>query len=287
MKAAVCAKKDVFDLLVSKGADLTLTDHLNNNLLHLACHGGNILIVEHLLPVCDINCRGYEGWTPVTKGAYSGNKDTFDLLLLNGANPSLTGDDNETVLHAASEGGNIDIVRHVIGDFDINTRGGNGHTPLMEAVCGGHTDVVDFLVDHGADVNMVDSDGDGLLHLACEARNLKMVKHVMSYSDINLRDNFGWTPFAMAAVEGRFAVFKYLKGLGADLTLADRAGDDVYTLAVQRGCRGIIKELGREEHSGKSITPWNRLMESLVTSQEYYLKTYSQQSPALVRTDRL
>ncbi|XP_071098527.1 uncharacterized protein [Haliotis cracherodii] len=278
--------KDVFDFLVSKGADITLTDDDNNNILHLACEGGNKPLVEYLLPKMDINCHGKRGWTPVMKGAYSGKKDTFELLLSKRANPSLTGDDNGTLLHAASRGGNIDIVRHVIADFDINTRGWKGHTPLMLAVCGGHTDVVDFLVDHGADVNMMDNDGDGLLHLACEEGNLKMVKHVISYSDINLRDNFGWTPLSMAAVEGKFAVFKYLKGLGADLTLKDRAGDDVYTQALQGGCRGIIKELGLEEHSGKSITQWNRLMKTLVKSKMVYLKTYSQQSPDLVQTDR-
>ncbi|XP_071099039.1 serine/threonine-protein phosphatase 6 regulatory ankyrin repeat subunit B-like [Haliotis cracherodii] len=291
MVAAESANKDVFDLLVSKGADLTLTDDDNDTVPHLACEGGNRSIVEYLLPLhfigdFDINCRGNKSWTPLMKGASSGNKDTFDLLLLNGANPSLTGDDNDTLLHAACDGGNIDIVRHVIGDFDINTRGENGHTPLMLAVCEGHTDVVDFVVDHGADVNMVDNDGDGLLHLACEAGNVKMVKDVMSYSDINLKDNVGWTPLAMAAVEGNYAVFKYLKGLGADVTLADRAGDDVYTLALQGGSRGIIKELGREEHSDKSITPWNELMKSLVTSQVDYLKTYSQLSPDLVQKDQ-
>ncbi|XP_048249113.1 palmitoyltransferase AKR1-like [Haliotis rufescens] len=125
MNAAWSGKKNVFDFLVSKGADITLTDDGNDNILHLACKGGNKALVEHLLPMCDINCRGHKGWTPVMKGASSGNKDTFDLLLLNGANPSLSGDDNDTLLHAASRGGNIDIVRHVTGDFDINTRGEN------------------------------------------------------------------------------------------------------------------------------------------------------------------
>ncbi|XP_071098491.1 putative ankyrin repeat protein RF_0381 [Haliotis cracherodii] len=332
MVAAENANEDVFVLLVSKEADITLTDDDNDTVLHLACEGGNSSIVEYLLPLFDIdsrgphgcqslthpsltgadngtllnaasevgkidiarhvigdfdiNCRGNKGWTLVMKGASSGNKGTFDLLLLNGANPSLTGDDNETVLHAACDGGNIDIVRHIIGDFGINARGENGHTPLMLAVGGGHTDVVDFLVDHGADVNMVNNGGDSLLHLACEVGNLDMVKRVISYVDINLRDNFGWTSLAMAAVEENFAVFKYLKGRGADVTLTDRAGDDVYTLALQGGCRGIIKELGREEHSGKSITPWNQLMKSLVTSQVDYLKTYSQQSPDLVQKDQ-
>ncbi|XP_048251786.1 uncharacterized protein LOC124123099 [Haliotis rufescens] len=255
MNAAWRGKREVFDFLMSKGADITLIDDDKDDILHLTCEGGNKALVQDLLPKMDINCHGKRGWTSVMKGAYSGKKDTFELLLSKGANPSLTGDDNDTLLHAASEGGNIDIVRHVIGDFDINTRGWNGHTPLMLAVCGGHKDVVDFLVDYGADVHMVDNDGDSLLHLACEKGNLKMVKHVVSYSNINLIDNFGWTPLTMAAVGGKFAVFKYLKGLGADVTLADRAGDDVYTLALKGGCRGIIKELGREEHSGKSITP--------------------------------
>ncbi|XP_071098473.1 uncharacterized protein [Haliotis cracherodii] len=284
MKAAVCAKKDVVDLLVSKGADLTLTDDNKDTVLHLACQGANILIVEHLLPMCDINCRGYKGWTPVMKGAYSGNKDTFDLLLSKGANPSLTGDDNETLLHAASEGGNIDIVRHVIGDFDINTRGGNGHTPLMLAVGEGYTDVVDFLVDHGADVHMVDNDGDCLLHLACELGNVNMAKHVRSYSDFELRNKFGWTPVAEAAVDGNFAVFKYLKIEGAHLTLFDKTGDDLATLALQGGCRAIRDELGFDV--SLRFTPWNRLMKSLVKSKMYCLEHYDQMSPDLVQTDQ-
>ncbi|XP_046571429.1 poly [ADP-ribose] polymerase tankyrase-2-like [Haliotis rubra] len=154
MAAALHGKKDVVDLLVSKGADLTLKDDCSRNALHLACEGGNSGIVEDLLPLFDINCRGEEGWTPLMAAALHGKKDVVDLLVSKGADLTLKDDCSRNALHLACEGGNSDIVEDLLPLFDINCRGHEGLTPLMEAARYGKKDVVDLLVSKGADLTL-------------------------------------------------------------------------------------------------------------------------------------
>lgn len=52
------------------------------------------------------------------------------------------------------------------GRCDINIRNNRNQTPLQLAVTQGHTDIVQLLVDEGADVNMEDEDGDTAMHVA-------------------------------------------------------------------------------------------------------------------------
>ncbi|XP_071097808.1 ankyrin repeat domain-containing protein 17-like [Haliotis cracherodii] len=286
MIAALYGKKDTFEMLASKGADLTLANDYNNNVLHLACQGGNRFIVELLLPFFDINCRGVYGCTPFMRAAWSGKNDVLFRILRSGGNRLLVGDNNHTVLHAASKGGNMTIVEDVIDLFDINTRGVHGCTPLLEAARGGHMAVVDFLVSRKADVKMVDNSGNSLLHAACFYVHLGMVKHVCPWYNIDDRNLHGWTPAMVAAVFGKQSVFDYLKQKGADLTLVDKTGDGVFTLALQGGCRQIIEQLSPDGQHVKKPSPWNELMRSIVTGLMYRLKIYDENSPDPVQTDQ-
>ncbi|XP_048246340.1 monocarboxylate transporter 2-like [Haliotis rufescens] len=61
MEAAYKGHVDVADLLVSKRCDLSLADTNNNNILHLACDGGDIATVEYILSqgIVDVNSEGY------------------------------------------------------------------------------------------------------------------------------------------------------------------------------------------------------------------------------------
>ncbi|XP_048250907.1 serine/threonine-protein phosphatase 6 regulatory ankyrin repeat subunit B-like [Haliotis rufescens] len=178
MHAARAGQKNVFNLLVSQQEELNLLDNTRNNLLHLACQGGNHFIIKYLLPLFDVNGPGEDGWTPIMMAALSGKMDVYDLLASNGGIPSLTTPQNDNVLHAACQGGHKAIVRKVTDIFEINTRGRNGSTPLMRAVIGGHISVLKFLMSRSADHTMVDNDGVTLLHLACKYGHLDVVKHI-------------------------------------------------------------------------------------------------------------
>ncbi|XP_046568390.1 serine/threonine-protein phosphatase 6 regulatory ankyrin repeat subunit C-like isoform X2 [Haliotis rubra] len=286
MTSALYGQKDVFDLLVSKGADLTIRANNNDTILHVACRGGNTPIVEALLPLFDINCRGSLGWTPLMCAASKGNHNVWELLLKRGGNCVCVGDNNHTTLHTTCRGGNMLIVEDVIGDFDIDTRGLHGRTPLLEAARGGQIPAVDFLVSRNADVKIVDNMDNSLLHVACIGGHLGMVKHVCPWFNIDDGDTHGWTPTMVASVFGESAVFDYLRRQGTDLTLVDKTGDDVFTLALQGGSRQIIERLSPDGQYVKKHTPWTILMRSVVTGSFEKLKVCPDNSPDLVQTDQ-
>ncbi|XP_048244354.1 serine/threonine-protein phosphatase 6 regulatory ankyrin repeat subunit B-like isoform X2 [Haliotis rufescens] len=160
MAAAVTGHQSVFDLLVSNQADLTLVDTYGDSLLHVACRGGNTAIVQHVLSPSNINSRGMHGWTPVMAAAVNGHQSVFDLLVSNQADLTLVDTDGDSLLLLACQGGNTDIVQHVLSPSNINSRGRQGYTPVMKAVFQGHQDVVDLLVQHKADLTLLTENND-------------------------------------------------------------------------------------------------------------------------------
>ncbi|XP_067668251.1 uncharacterized protein [Haliotis asinina] len=84
-------QKDVFDVLVSKGASLSLTDKSGNNILHFACLGGHKDIVQNILSkeTVDINSKDRYDRTAVNMAERNGYIDVVDLLVRNGADLSL------------------------------------------------------------------------------------------------------------------------------------------------------------------------------------------------------
>ena len=71
-------------------------------------------------------------------------------------------------LHMAAQSGIlVEVKQLVIGGHDVNQRDERyGFTPLHHAVFFGHRDVVEFLIGHGADVNVKNNAGSTPLYLA-------------------------------------------------------------------------------------------------------------------------
>ncbi|XP_046565004.1 ankyrin repeat domain-containing protein 50-like [Haliotis rubra] len=104
MEAADQGHKQVFDILVRKGSSISHEDKDGNNVLHVACGGGHVEMVEHILSRVkfDINCRGKDGATPLMIAARCGHRGVFDLLVGKGADTSLLDNMENNILHLAS-----------------------------------------------------------------------------------------------------------------------------------------------------------------------------------------
>ncbi|XP_067668165.1 putative ankyrin repeat protein RF_0381 [Haliotis asinina] len=141
----------ILDLLVNKGADPTCFDDAGDNVLHSGCLGGHMDIVKRVLELdtVDINSRGHSGRTPLMMAASNGDKEIFYLLFNKNADATLVDDDGNTILHLASEGGNVNIVKYVLSleIMDINTRNEHQETPTMMATRG--SEVCYLLVERG------------------------------------------------------------------------------------------------------------------------------------------
>ncbi|XP_048250455.1 ankyrin repeat domain-containing protein 50-like isoform X2 [Haliotis rufescens] len=247
MVAAEKGHRQVFDLLVRGGADVSLVGVDRKNILHVACLGGHVDMVKYVLSqkVADMNGRGTYGRTPVMMAAEKGHRQVCDLLVREGADVSLVGVDRNNILHMACLGGHVDIVKYVLSqqDADMNGRGQYGRTPLMMAAVKGHRQVFDLLVRKGADVSLVDDDGNNILHMACHGGHVGMLKHVLSQkvADINSKGKYGWTPVMKAARKGHRQMFDILVGGGADVSLVDDNGSNILHVACLGGHMDMVK----------------------------------------------
>ncbi|XP_046563508.1 ankyrin repeat domain-containing protein 50-like [Haliotis rubra] len=217
MLAAEKGYRAVFDLLVRKGADVSLVDDNKNNILHVACFGGHVDMVKYVLSqkVADINSSGQYGRTPMMMAARKGHREVFDVLVREGADVSLVDDYRDNILHVACIGGHVDMVKYVLSQkvADINSRGQYGRTPVMMAAVKGHREVFDLLVREGADVSLVDDDGNNILHVTCIEGHVDMVKYVLSHRRLQTSTvgvSTGRTPVMMAAVKGTEKYLTYL-----------------------------------------------------------------------------
>ncbi|XP_071084984.1 inversin-like [Haliotis cracherodii] len=197
MCATRAGEKQMFDLLVSKG-DLPLeVDSDKNNILLLACYGGNVKIVEYIIShdAHGINCTGESLRTPLMAAAYMGHGHVFDLLVRKGADLTPVDDAGDNILHVACLGGDFDVVSRVLEQdkVDINSRGQCSRTPLMMAARRGEHDIFSLLVNEEADASPVDDDGNNILHMACQGGQMEIVKYILKNMmtvivDINARN---------------------------------------------------------------------------------------------------
>ncbi|XP_046546590.1 uncharacterized protein LOC124256650 isoform X2 [Haliotis rubra] len=170
-----------------------------DNDLRAACREGKLGEVKRILDTgrADVNCRGVDGRTLVMAAAQWRHRDVVELLVSRRADVSLVDDGGNNILHYACYGGDRKTVEFVLSldGVDINSRGERSWTPVMEAAVGRHGDVVELLVSRGADVSLVDDDGDNTLHYACGGGDRKTVEFVLSldWVDINARNNDGKT----------------------------------------------------------------------------------------------
>ncbi|XP_048258039.1 ankyrin repeat domain-containing protein 50-like [Haliotis rufescens] len=214
--------------------------------LHDASRLGNLEKVKRLLSRgVDVNCRVEGSRTPVMGAAGEGHTDVVELLVSKGADVSLVDKDGDNILHLACIGGHLEIVKFVLSlnVVDINSRGRGSMTPVMRAAWIGHTDVVELLVSKGADVSLVDKDGDNTLHFACIGGHLETVEFVLSLNvvDINSRGRGSMTPAMWATQYGHTDVVALLVGKGADVLLVDERGDNILHKACSGGHLEIVK----------------------------------------------
>ncbi|XP_046567572.1 ankyrin repeat domain-containing protein 17-like isoform X7 [Haliotis rubra] len=188
--------------------------------LFSASKDGDLETVKRILAAghVDINTRGGYITTPVMAAAWNRHSDVVEFLVGRGADVSLVDRNGDNVLHWACYGGDLETVKLIVSRnlLDINSRGYNSWTPVMEAARYGHSDVVEFLVGRGADVSLVDGDGDNILHFACMGGDLEKVKLIVSrnLADVNARNNDGETAVDWARYKGHPRVAEFLVSRG-------------------------------------------------------------------------
>ena len=152
--------------------------------------------------------------TPLIAACVYGRKDIASILLDNGADPDLLGDDrrplaaaiqknhteivklllnsrrvdvnarssplsknSETPLYMAAESGSLETVIALLeAGADPNIQAGREHSALQVACYGGSAEIVEFLLQHGANAEMYGGESGSPLQAACDCPSLQTVK---------------------------------------------------------------------------------------------------------------
>jgi len=144
-------------------------------------------------------------------------------------------------LWTAAEGGRATGVLQLLsGGANIEERGRNGfYSPLHIAVYTGRAEVVQVLLEHGADVSAKTSLGDSVLHLVfvkerVAGREAIIRSLLLNGADVCAKNKSGRTPLHQAVFQDSVGALKLLLEHGADMSATECGGSNVLHWAVKK-----------------------------------------------------
>lgn len=148
--------------------------------------------------------------------------------------------------------GRVTEVKHEIdrNESRLKEHSGDGWTPLHVAAFFGHSEVVNALLDRGADVNArsTNSMKNTPLHAAAAGGNIELVRLLLERgADANASQEGGWTALHSAAQSGNREMVELLLAHGAHVNSRAENNQAALDLALTRGHQAIarlLEELG-------------------------------------------
>ena len=191
------------------------------------------------------------------EAAWSGEADKVRELLRSGKFPVNSKDSTGwTPLHYACGKGHLGVVRMLIEEFQADMRVQEsecGSTPLMLAILSGQDSVVHALLeDYQCPVDAVNSFGETVLHYACRANNMALIRTFIQKYHLgrNLRNADDNPPLHLAAMHarGKDTVLSLIEEFGCDILTKGFRGRSLLLNACAGGNIDLVRALVGKYH---------------------------------------
>lgn len=282
--AAESGKAEMYELLVSLGADEEATDKygltpsavvLRKTPLPQAVASGNVAIVRLLLTLkADVYSRNESSQTPLHAAAERGVPTIIQLLVEHEAELEAKDKTGWTPLHVAAWHGQLDASTTLVQlGGKLSSIDMNGGTPLHAAAWNGSVKLANHLVELRANIESKDKNGVTPLNLILRHTSLQKAARsgdpqpvrllLRLRAEVTANAETGQTPLLVAAEKGFTEVAAVLLEHGVDMEAKDTAGDAALHVAGKLGHMELLKLLVEQKAdleslnaAGQSLLHW-------------------------------
>lgn len=236
---------DDFNGVFIKNPDLVFArDEDGSSLLHFAVENQNLEVVKKLIewklnPLISDN----NGETPVIQAIMPDDVTILDYLLFVSAS-AITKDDEAFLLSTAVVNACDTAVKCMLDhNFDC-TLFYRDDPILLWAIQSEKIDIIQYLVEHGACVDVSGEDGYTPLYNACAEGLIEIVRFLLdNNASVNLPSSDGCTPLIIASCYNHNDIVSLLIKEGADINKIDNEGKSALLYATEYGYEKIIQTL--------------------------------------------
>lgn len=245
-------RPDAVMTLLANGADPRAADAEGNTALHFAARSSDPGVAALLRDAAaEIDPLNTEGFTPLGVACAAGNWRLARFLLERGAKPEPAGGQPVLLAAAGSEdddtGGVLLLLKF---KAKVDARDGEGRSALHQAAYAGHRDVVEALLEAGADAAAVDTQGRTPLLEAARGGSLAVLDALLEHlppggPQAAAVDAGGRNALALACLADAAtpALLQRLRDLGVDGEQSDAEGKRAIDRAAEAGRWALVAAL--------------------------------------------
>ena len=262
----VCSDIDDFtteaQILIEEGADVERPDEDGCRPVIAACENKKFDILRLLVNAgADINCADQHGVTPLMHCVENQDTQCVKLLTQNYVDTDIQDGRGQTALMWAIDRRKCDTIAPIVSlllEADTGVDGADNYawTALMYAAKRNHSECIEQLISHHADINVVDRDGKSALMIAAEHERVESLMVLCQHgADPNIQDVYNMTALMHALHNNRgLKMVLPLLQLGSNLNLADTDGDTALLYALRHDDVVSVENI---MHAGASIQVQN------------------------------
>ena len=208
-------------------------DNKELNQLHSGERGSNVTVKLTLPSGFSVDSRNATGRTPLMNAALNGDVQVVKSIMNRRADPSLMDNRGWNALHLAAQGGDTDIISLIHTHLpNIESKTGEGHTPLMVAAFTGKLHAVKWFLEKGAAVACECNRGWNTLRYAAKGGDTDIISLIHTrLPNIQSKTGEGYTPLMVAAFCGKLHAVKWFLERGANPWAKDNKGEDSFYYA--------------------------------------------------------
>ncbi|KAJ3028519.1 UNVERIFIED_CONTAM: hypothetical protein HDU68_001515 [Siphonaria sp. JEL0065] len=204
------------------------------------------------------------GRRPIHWACESGNAEAVRQLLRAGVSVEIkTTSFKETCLHLAADMGRVEVIELLLENgANADAKDSISMTPLHLAAQHGYLEIVRALVDHGAKVEPKDSQGQSPFYFAIKNEHIPVAEYLASKgATVRCTDAYGQTCAFVATIDGRLESLKFLAKHGVPLDAENpEDGSTPLVYAVSQDLPEVVQYLlenGANKNKARSKSEQN------------------------------